>query len=305
MRAPDFLVVGAARAGTTALHYYLRQHPSLFVPGLKEPSFFSFADTDEKYRRGKFAFAVKDSSAYFRLFENAEEGSITGEVSTPYLYLYDKTIRNIKKYHPSPHKLRILMILRDPVERAFSQYMWRVRDGREELSFEEAIRSEKKRMNENYSFDYFYVDRGMYYPQVKAYKEAFSEVKILLFEDFVNDTPAVLRSICRFLGADDQHVFSIMQSVNSSYIPRWNFLGRLITTESRLKFRILNSMPDAWKVGIRQQFDRWNAFTGKAISLSPETGRSLRKLYYDDILKLQELIGRDLSAWRNSDTDHE
>ncbi len=305
MRAPDFLVVGAARAGTTSLHYYLRQHPSLFLPRRKEPSFFSFADDNQEYKKGRFAFVVREASEYFSLFQKAGEDRVAGEVSTPYLYLYDKTISNIRKYHPSPEKLKILMILRDPVDRAFSQFMWRVRDGREELDFEEAISMEKQRMKEQYSFDYFYFDRGLYYSQVRAYLNSFPEVKVILFDDFVNDTPAVLRSVCRFLKVDDQHVFDFVQPVNPSYVPRWNFLGRLVTTESSLKFRILNNMPDTWKKGIRQQFDRWNALKGKAITLSSETRINLRNAYHDDIVKLQELIGRDLSSWRNSNPGHE
>jgi len=297
MKAPHFLVVGAARSGTTALHYSLRQHPSLFLPSLKEPCFFSFPEKKPEFKKGRFAFAVHSPEKYFNLFNEAKVDQVCGEISTPYLYLHQQTIKNIMQYHPEHNKLKILILLRNPVERAFSQYMWRIRDGREELSFEEAIAAEAVRMQDGYSFDYFYLDRGMYYQQVKAYLENFDSVKIILFDDMINDPRGMLRVICRFLGVDEQFVFRGESGRNESYEPKWNFLGRLVTSENRLKFHALNQLPDSWKAGIRTQFDRWNARSGKKLELLPETASYLRAIYRDDILRLQDLIGRDLSSW--------
>ncbi len=301
MRSPDFLCVGAARAGTTSLHYYLRQHPELFIPGRKEPCFFSFAGEKIDYKKGKFAFALTSPDKYFQLFQNAREDQICGEISTPYLYLYQKTISNIMRFHPNHRKLKILILLRNPVSRAFSQYMWRVRDGREDLSFEEAIEQEAERMKLNYSFDYFYLDRGMYFQQVKAYIDSFRSVKIILHDDLVKDTEGMMRVICRFLEVDSHFVFDIEKEHNSSYPPRWELLGKLVTSESRLKFHLLNQLPDRWKKGIRHQFDRWNTDKNASIELKPETRKNLRLVYAEDLLRLQDLIGRDLSGWLKDD----
>ncbi|TAH43427.1 MAG: hypothetical protein EYC69_02640 [Bacteroidetes bacterium] len=188
-------------------------------------------------------------------------------------------------------------MLRNPVYRAFSQYMWRVRDGREELSFDEALSREAERKKKGYSFDYFYIDRGMYFKQVHAYLSAFKSVKIVLLDDMISDTEGMLRVICRFLNVDEQHIFQAEDVRNYSYQPKWNFLGRLVTSESRLKFHILNQFPDSWKKGIRQQFDRWNSKTAQPMSISPASEAYLRAIYRDDILRLQDLIGRDLSSW--------
>lgn len=297
MKPPHFLVVGAARAGTTSLHYYLRQHPSLFLPSRKEPCFFSFPEKTPEYINGRFAFAVNAPEKYFQLFDSAKEGQVCGEISTPYLYLYQNTIQNILHYHPDNRKLKILILLRNPVYRAFSQYMWRVRDGREDLSFEDALSRESERRTKGYSFDYFYLDRGLYYNQVKAYLDVFKNVKIVLLDDMINDTEGMLRIICRFLEVDEQHIFQLEQERNSSYEPKWNFLGRLVTSENRLKFHVLNQLPDSWKIGIRQQFDKWNSKTRNPVYLLPETEKYLRAYYREDIVKLQDLIGRDLSSW--------
>src|SRR5689334_13552562 len=104
MRTPDFLVVGAARSGTTSLHSYLSQHPQLFLPGIKEPCFFAFEGEKEKYLKGKFSFAVRDFEQYGKLFDKAGAGQKIGEMSTPYLYLYEKSIGTMKKYFPDYSK---------------------------------------------------------------------------------------------------------------------------------------------------------------------------------------------------------
>jgi len=213
---PDFLVVGSARAGTTSLQRYLRQHPGLFLPKLKEPCFFSFAEDKATYKHGKFAFAVRDPKKYLDLFETAEKEQVRGEISTPYLYLYEKTIANIRKYHPHADQLKILILLRNPADRAFSQYMWRVRDGREPLSFEEAIAAEQKRKQEGYSFDYFYTDRGFYFSQVKAYLDAFQNVKIVLLDDLKERPMEMLSEICEFLTGKEINIENITEAVSIS-----------------------------------------------------------------------------------------
>ena len=294
---PDFLVVGAARAGTTSLQRYLRQHPGLFLPKLKEPCFFSFAGDKSTFKHGKFAFAVRDQKKYLELFEAAEREQVRGEISTPYLYLYKKTIANIQQYHPHATQIKILILLRNPAERAFSQYMWRVRDGREPLSFEDAILQEAKRKQEGYSFDYFYLDRGFYSEQVDAYMKAFPNVKIVLLDDLKVRPLEMLAEICQFLGVDENFEFEREDGLNSSYEPRWKFISRLITVESRTKFRLLNQLPDSWRQGIREQFRQWNSIRTTAVKLNPETKKKLIELYRSDILKLEKLIHRDLSAW--------
>lgn len=294
---PDFLVVGAARAGTTSLQRYLRQHPGLFLPKLKEPCFFSFAEDKATYKHGKFAFAVRDPKKYLDLFETAEKEQVRGEISTPYLYLYEKTIANIRKYHPHADQLKILILLRNPADRAFSQYMWRVRDGREPLSFEEAIAAEQKRKQDGYSFDYFYTDRGFYFSQVKAYLDAFKQVKIVLLDDLKERPLEMLSEICEFLGVDQQFDFLREESLNASYEPRWKFISKLITVESKTKFRLLNQLPDSWRQGIREQFRQWNSRRSTPLKLKADTRLSLQNLYREDIQKLEKLIHRDLSAW--------
>ncbi len=298
MRNPQFIVAGTARAGTTSLNSYLQQHPELFLPVVKEPCFFSFAGEKIDYKNGKFAFAITSIDDYNKLYKKALAYQVTGDISTPYLYKYEKTIQNLKKFHDDYSAVKIIIILRNPVDRAYSQYLWRVRDGREELSFEDAISSEENRMKENYSFDYFYVDRGMYHDQVKAYIDNFKFVKIILFEDLKDHTKETLSSICDFLKVDNDFLFVKRTAQNSSFLPKSTMLNKLLTMESKTKFKFLSYIPENIKSTIKEQFMRLNSSSKKNPDILAATRIKLVSFYSNDINKLEKLIGRDLSNWK-------
>ena len=297
MRNPQFIVVGTARAGTTSLNSYLIQHPEIFLPVVKEPCFFTFAGEKIEYKYGKFAFALTNIDDYSKLYKKAQPSQISGDISTPYLYLYEKSIRNIKKFHNDPESIKIIIVLRNPVDRAYSQYLWRVRDGREELSFEEAIEAEQERMKQNFSFDYFYIDRGKYYNQVKAYIDNFKFVKIVLFDDLKTNTKDTLADICGFLGVDNEFEFVKRTEQNSSFMPKSAMLSRLFTMESKTKFKFLSRIPESVKTTIKEQFMRLNSKSEKSPEMNLKTRNKLKTFYQDDLLKLQKLIARDLSSW--------
>jgi hypothetical protein len=109
VKLPYFLIVGAAKSGTTSLYYYLGQHPRVFMPGNKEPWFFasSSARVSELGKKGM----IKESREYSELFKDAQSTQVLGEASTGYLYLYDDTISNLRRYHPGWKDLKIIMIL--------------------------------------------------------------------------------------------------------------------------------------------------------------------------------------------------
>ena len=298
MRHPDFLVVGAARAGTTTLYSYLRQHPGIFLPTVKEPCFFAFAGEENKYVQGKFAFAVRTREEYEKLFNKAGPDQKTGEMSTPYLYLHEQTIGNLKKFVPQFEKIKIVIMLRNPADRAYSQYLWRVRDGREPLTFEDAVESERHRMQNGYSFDYYYIDRGFYFRQVKDFLDHFENVHIILFEDFIKNPQMMLKQLCGFLGVDPSFHFRPEEIVNESYMPKWKGLSRFVTTESRLKFKVWHSMPHP----LRKRIRRFLLYVNKDRATRESAMDSSLRIkilegYREDILSLQEVIKRDLSGW--------
>ena len=178
---PNFLIVGAARSGTTSLFHYLEKHPDIFVPKNKEPSYFTFFENKPSFTLGRPANFVTERQEYLKLFESGGEHLVRGEASTPYLYFHEPTIVNILKHYKNLSKPKIIIILRNPVDRAYSQYMMNVRDLNEDLSFEKALKVEGNRMANNAHFDYFYINRGYYYLQTKAYLEKFRDVKVCLY----------------------------------------------------------------------------------------------------------------------------
>ncbi len=297
MRNPDFLIVGTARAGTTALHYYLRSHPEIFLPSQKEPCFFCFGEDKLNYKRGKFAFAVTDSGKYFRLFDKAASNQVMGEISTPYLYLHKQTIKSIQKNYSGVTLPKIVIILRNPVERAYSQYLWKVRDGREELSFFDALKEENNRINQNYSIDYHYAHRGLYAEAVKNYMEKFPSVKIILFENFKNHFENTMSELLIFLGVNENFNFVRIDKINSSAKPLFPSLSKLVTFESRIKYAILNYVPDSIRLSFKEQFYRINSVNTIAPPISEDARKFLLDFYQKDILKLQSVTGLNLNSW--------
>ena len=205
---PDFLIIGAARSGTTSLYEYLSQHPSV-IPGVgKEVYFF-----DKKFNKGinwyKSFFPTKLSKS--RLESKQKRNCLTGEATPRYLH-YPHTPKRVFDLIPN---IKLIVLLRNPIDRAYSHYQMEVGSDNEELPFEEAIEQEEKRItddmkkmerNENFYSVYFYrksyLTRGIYVNQLKRWFEYFPREQFLILksEDFYSKTPKVYQQVLDFLG---------------------------------------------------------------------------------------------------------
>ena len=137
MKKPNFLIVGAAKSGTTSLFHYLKQHPEVFMPDLKEPQFL----VCEKIK-GRLHKYIDSAAEYYELFEKSTE-KCAGEASVFYLYYFEEAIKNIKKELGSD--VKIIIVLREPVSRAISAYEHVLRNNpKEKLSFKEALLKKEK-----------------------------------------------------------------------------------------------------------------------------------------------------------------
>src|SRR5690606_4368815 len=148
-------------------------------------------------------WCVKNFDQYKALFENASGFKAVGESSADTLYFYKHTIPLVKQYLGDP---KIILILRDPVKRAFSAYQHLVRDGRESLSVEEALLGEPERIKANYELIYHYWSVSHYYDPVKAFKDSFTDVKVILNEELAKNTHATLQEIFEFLDVSNDYV---------------------------------------------------------------------------------------------------
>lgn len=297
MRWPNFLIVGAARCGTTSLHEHLAAHKDIFMPLQKEPSFFCFAGTQPEFKDSKHRY-ITSQDEYLALFQNRAE-MIVGESSTPYLYFYDTTISNIKKFVPDYKDMKILIVLRDPAERAYSQYMHNRRDLREPLTFAEAIDSEQQRMSDNWHFDFFYTDKGFYYKQVKAYMESFINVKVMFFDDLEQQPNRFVNEVLQFLDADSEALKKELQQRNQSgemkvkwfkkiisnrKNPVLNFFRKLMSRETKKKLRMQ----------VKNLLLKYNL---KKVEMDADVRKKLVELYKEDIMQLEKLIGVNLKPW--------
>ena len=221
-----------------------------------------------------------------------------GESSTPYLYFHQKSIEHIKQLVADYRKVKILIVLRDPAERAYSQHMHNRRDLLETATFETAIAEEKKRMAENWHFDFFYVDKGYYYEQVKSYLDNFDNVKIVFYDTLEKNPDKLLSEIYEFLDVPQQgqkemvkrnqsgemKVKWFKQIITTRKNPILNFFRKLMSRETKKKLR-------NW---VKDKLLRYNL---KKTEMNPETRKQLIELYKNDIIKLQSLVNKDLSDW--------
>ena len=235
MPLPNFLIIGAAKAGTTSLYYYLRQHPQVYMSPIKEPRFFALEGEILNFKgpaQGINQTSITSLDEYFHLFAGVTDEIAIGEASTLYLHS-QRALEGIKRYLPNA---KLIVILRNPIERAYSSYLHLVRDGYEALSFEQALQAEEFRIQQKWQPLWYYSKRSFYYEAIKNYLDIFEhcQIKIYLYEDLAADSKYIFKDICGFLDIDDS--FKPDTSIkNSSGIPKNKFLQRILISDNPAK----------------------------------------------------------------------
>jgi len=211
---PDFLITGAAKGGTTSLFYYLIQHPNILTGSGKELWFF-----DTNFKRGVIWYRSNFPTIFHKFYRQIFEkkNTITGEASPNYIF---HPLSAKRAYSVIPNA-KIIMLLRNPIDRAYSSWAMHLRRGSENLSFEEAIKQEEKRiageeekilLNEHYDsfklMHFSYLKRGIYINQLKKWMEFFPEKQLLIIktEDFNIHTKKILSQVFEFLEVPDYNV---------------------------------------------------------------------------------------------------
>jgi len=296
---PNFLIAGTAKCGTSSLHNYLAQHPQIFMSKAKEPRFITSQFTpfplngpgDHKVER----WYIKRYDDYAKLFENANNAIAIGESSADTSYFYKGSIPVIKKYLGDP---KIIIMLRNPVKRAFSAYQHLVRDNRETIPFAEALEKEPERIKNNWELIYHYTAVSKYYEPVKAFQENFSHVKIVLNEDLEKRPNETLKEIFEFLGVDPTVAVDTGVRHNMSGVPksRWLheflFEGNTVRQVVRPLVRLFLSHEKRKKIS--QKILAGNL---TPMEIDPEMKKKLAAVFKDDVQKLEGLLQKDLSGW--------
>ena len=294
---PDFIVIGAGRAGTTSLHEYLAQHPEIFIPPQKSPSFFYARDLSGSPLAGAPhaipPWFVRGEADYRKLFETPRRSCLAGEVSPVYL-ASTRVAARIAQWRPDA---KIIAIMRHPVDRVHSRFVARRRDGLEDTpTFEELVEREASETLVRDDAHATYLAGGMVSHYLRTYFEHFParSISIHFYEDFARDTAGVVAEICRFLGVDDRFRFDLGRIHNrSGGRIRSPTVGGLWAASEPLR----RALRPLWPKHLRDAAFRRVTATTEKVPIEPGTRGRLIEIYRRDILELQELTGRDLSVW--------
>jgi hypothetical protein len=298
---PNFLIAGVAKCGTSSLHNYLAQHPQVFMSNVKEPRFITSQFTpfplngpgDHKVEE----WYVKKYDDYVKLFENANGAIAVGESSADTVYFYKDSIPVIKKYLGDP---KIIIVLRNPVKRTCSAYQYLVHYEREVLPFEEALREEPNRIKNNWELIYHYTSVSYYYEAVKAFKDNFSNVLVILNEDLQKNPGTVLQEIFQFLGVDDSVDVYTEVHHNMSGIPKSRWIHNILSGDSSLRKMIRPFARLFLSHQTRERlFNKIQEKNLEPMKIDPGLKKKLAVLFNDDIRKLESLLKKDLSSWLN------
>lgn len=297
MALPDFLLLGAPKAGTTALHVALAAHPQLFLSPVKEPKFFLTDGAPPAGPGGPgdaqtFAEYVWRRDDYEALFDDAPPGTLKGESTTLYLRDFAAHVR-IARMLP---EAKLLAVVRDPVDRAHSNWTHLRSAGLEpEADFLRACALEEQRAERGWGPFWRYVDLGRYGAQLEHLYSVFPrrQVHVVLYRDLRTDPVATLDTICAFLGVDT----GVIRSVPASNVtaaaagsPLDRIVGRVLPALDRLPADVRRPLV-RW---VRRHLQREQR---TRTPLTPEERARLLPLYEDDVRLVEKLTGLHLAHW--------
>lgn len=288
-RIPNFICIGAQKAGTTSLFEILKQHSQICLPEVKEVHYF---DKEDLFEKG--------SEWYSSNFKQPDK-AIIGDITPDYIY-FEKSASRIKElYKDSP--LKIIAILRHPVDRAYSQYLMSKRRGFEALSFVEATQQEEQRLkNGDFEQNHFsYLDRGHYSIQLERYKEFIRDENMLVlsFENDIKSNLAhTIQRILAFLELDAEELNIDIQS-NRATGARSKSIQKLIRGNYKLKPILKKLLGPVARKKLRKRAIAFNE--SKKIDntkLSPSIRKELYDKYFsDEHVRLKELCNVDFNFW--------
>src|ERR687892_1682749 len=296
---PNFFIVGARKCGTTSLYFYLKKIPGVYMSPIKELFYFApnAVQTD--------AFdVIRDKKEYLRVFNKANGHIAIGEATPGYLWDPDTP----KLIHQAVPHARIIMILRDPIERAYSNYLMWSKYTAIRSSFYDELMRDYKSQEKLYGRSQLYVEFGMYYEQVKRYFDTFGmeQVKVIIFEEFVQHPAQTVNEVLAFLGVE-YTVTEIKEQHNPYSVPRtplsrWIFaLFRWLRARNIRFYKLLMLLPDSVLESLPLPTGKSSGFAAKILfkrtqkpKMEPEAFKFLQEIYHGDVLRLESLLNRSL-----------
>lgn len=293
---PDFVIVGAPKAGTTWLYRNLAASPAIFLAPNKEPRYYSVEEGAGLSFHGPgdelwLSHFVRSRRQYEELFAAARPGQLRGEASSDYLYRSAVAAPRIRAEAPGA---RIVVLLRDPVHRAYSNWLHHRRDEREQLSFAAAMEAEAERIESGWGWWWHYAERGYYGRQLEPFLEAFpAEQLLVLSYDELRDPAALLARVCAFLDVAPIRDAAVGTRRNESFVPR-SPAHRALRGLVRPSATARALLPRRARDGIRRSLNRATLHRPR---LDPGEYRRFRRTFAADTRRLRELAPIDVSGW--------
>ena len=294
----DFLIVGAAKSGTSTLFDTLGQHPGIFIPERKECRYFSCMPGDfvgpEPISANDI---IRSFEEYQNLFNTAEPGQLRGDVSPDYLFYYQSAVPKI--LNELNAQVPIIIVLRNPIDRAYSNYLQKVRDRLEKMVFEDALDAEAERRAANWAWGWGYVEGGLYAEPVKAYLDNFERVLLLLFEEDIV-TGRATGKILNFLNLEPCREGPDNVQANISGYPQNRILHWLLTDE--LVIRKVKNMLKTTPLyaRLKQVYLSIMEANLRKEAMAPDTRQMLKEKFRDDVALLAEYTGLPVyEFWRD------
>lgn len=305
-QAPNFFIAGTGKAGTTSLYRYLRQHPQIYMSPVKEPGYFASEIRHDNLSPALLRYhrlRSKDRTAeqpqerlyssweeYLKLFKNVTDQVAIGEATAAYLWS-ETAAANISTRIPDA---KIIIMLRDPAERAFSQYLHQVAVGLVNSTFREHIEQCLANRERIFSAHYPLLEVGLYRKQVQRYFDFFPQdkVRIYWYEEDWRQPARLLTDIFQFLGVDPSFSPDTSRKALERRAPRFPFAYHF-AMRLDLTHRIGQIIPAAWRAPLRKLLFK----RGTSLKMEEADRRFLVEYYRDDIVALGSLLNRDLSAW--------
>ena len=303
---PDFIIAGSAKSGTTALHLMLDQHPRAYMSPIKETNYFlhGFEPTrhfvglrGERVLEGQEENDIIDTpQKYADLFTNADTGTLHGEAS-PWYLINPQVPKRIIEHRPD---IKIVIILRNPTDVAFANFVHLVRDRAESIKLNQIDRlfdPARYAKDDLYPFcNHLRLPR--YSEHLPAWLETFApeQLHIMVYEDFKADRRGQVAGLFKFLGLDNEVQIDVNKRVNVSGLPKSQLLQSMLQGSMLFKKAVGVIIPKKPRRKVRAMIEAMN--TGKRVVMDDAVRARFDELYRDDVAYVETLLKRDMAVWR-------
>ncbi|GAA6138767.1 hypothetical protein NBRC116583_25140 [Arenicella sp. 4NH20-0111] len=292
---PNFIIVGAAKSGTTSLYSYLKANPDIFLPDFKEPHYFA--------KNHAFNFDVlSDRDAYYRLFEGQQEPAL-GEASTAYLYFPDIP----DNIHAELPNCKIIALVRNPTERALSLWGHQIREGLEEDSLEQAIKQELAGTTRSVSgveYGFNYCRQGLIADNIDSYISSFGKNNVYIadYQQLRTDPQELINQICDFLDVPPHRISEKNNRLNASGNPKFGWFHKMLNSKHPVRQALVLPlklfMPAQLRHKLWSKLRNWNILQGRRHQIDLSTKNLLDQYFASDVervaTRIQECRQRSL-----------